>query len=175
MSNIRRYIPRIILLDVLLLTILNALASALLNAFGLVFRKWMIILFLAVIVVGVFGGVIQLLLKIKWKVLRILLICGFVAITVRAGRAAAPFVLFAFADEEYVVERDGSKYVAHVIGFYDTYVEYHEYKGPFVESAGVRIQEYYGEGSFDPIGGDREYPVLRTVYYGEAGNEVVVE
>lgn len=102
MSIIKRYIPRIILLDVSMLILLYALASVLLNAFGLAFRKWVLILFLGLTLVGTFGGAIQLLLKIKWKVLRILLICGFVAITVMAGRAAEPFVLFAFA--EVVVE-----------------------------------------------------------------------
>lgn len=102
MSIIKRYIPRIILLDVLTLILLYALTSAIINAFGLAFRKWVLILFLGLTLVGTFGGAIQLLLKIKWKVLRILLICGFVAITVMAGRAAAPFVLFAFA--EVVVE-----------------------------------------------------------------------
>lgn len=82
--------------------------------------------------------------------------------------------IFAFANEEYIVERDNVKYVAHVDGWLKTYVHYYEYKGPFLEGKTERIEEYYGKGGFDPIGGEDKYTVIRTTYYDEGGNLISV-
>ena len=142
---------RWILLDTLLLMAGFALASVCLRAFELVFRTRVIILFLILILAGIFAGVVQLLLRIHGKALRAGLIGGFVLLTSFACLKAAPIAAFALSDREHVVKRDGKKYVAHVSSFLDTYVYYHEYRGPFVEGAEAEIEEYCGEGAFDPL------------------------
>lgn len=147
---------RWILLDTLLLMAGFALASVCLRAFGLVFRTRVMILFLFLAPAGIIAGVVQLLLKVPGKALRAGLIGAFVLLTSFACLKAAPIAAFALSDREHVVERDGKKYVAHVSGFLDTYVYYHEYRGPFVEGAEVRFEEYCGEGAFDPFESNKE-------------------
>ena len=170
MNRFRRFFPRLILPDTLVFLLAYVLISLLLGRFGLAFRKWVLILFLFLTAAGMIAGVIQLLLKIRKKAVRYGLIGLFAAVLLAAGTAAAPTALFAFAGEEHVVERDGRKYVAHVDGWLDTYVYYYEYKGPFLEGAVKRIEEYYGDGGFDPIGSEHTYPVMSTTYYDEDGN-----
>ena len=170
MSNLRKYFPRILLLDTVILVIAATLAAMILNAFGMKFRKWVIILVLLLTAIGFVSGAIQLLLKIRRPAVRIGFVSLFAVITIAVGIAAAPLALFAFAGEEHVVERDGAKYVAHVNGWLDTYVYYFEYKSFLTEGSVKRIEEYYGDGGFDPIGSEHEYTVVRTIYYDEAGN-----
>ena len=80
---------------------------------------------------GFIAGVIQLLLKVKKSVLKNVLICIFVILVSVTGSVIIPITIFAFANEEYIVERDNVKYVAYVDGWLKTYVHYYEYKGPF--------------------------------------------
>ncbi len=174
MKRIRNYIPKIILLDTTILVLMYVVLFFILDIFDLTFRKWVLFLFLLVAAAGLIVGVIQLLLKIEKKALKYTLTCIFVALAVTIGIATIPITIFAFADEEHIVELDNVKYVAHVDGWMQTYVHYYEYKGPFVEGNTERIKEYYGKGGFDPIGSEYTYPVIQTTYYDEDGNIISV-
>lgn len=71
---------------------------------------------------------------------------------------------------EYVIEKEGKKYVAYVNGFWNTQVNYYNYENPLVTSKYKAITEDYGEGGFDPIGKESDYEILQTVYYDAKGN-----
>ena len=174
MKRIKKYIPMIILLDTIILVLIYIAFCIVLNMFNLVFRKWVLTLFLLMLATGFIAGVIQLLLKIRKSVLKNVLICIFVILVSVTGSVIIPITIFAFANEEYIVERDNVKYVAHVDGWLKIYVHYYEYKGPFLEGKTERIEEYYGKGGFDPIGGEDKYTVIRTTYYDEGSNLISV-
>jgi ABC-type multidrug transport system permease subunit len=173
-KRIKKYIPMIILLDTIILVLIYIAFCIVLNMFNLVFRKWVLILFLLMLATGFIAGVIQLLLKIRKSVLKNVLICIFMILVSVTGSVIIPITIFAFANEEHIVERDNVKYVAHVDGWLKTYVHYYEYKGPFLEGKMERIEEYYGKGGFDPIGSEDKYTVIRTTYYDEHGNLISV-
>lgn len=176
MEKIKKYIPKIILLDTILYTLIIVALYFILSSFKLMFREWIYIVSAVIIIGGLVAGIIQLLLKIKEKVLRNVLI-GTVIILLLLSTPAI-FFLGAFSYmPEHIVRKDGKKYVAHVNGFLRTYVYYYDYKNIFVVGNQKRIEEDYGKGGFDPIEDKfgNKYDVETTTYYDENGNVVSKE
>ena len=173
MEKIKKYIPKIILLDTIIYTLIIVTLYFILSSFKLMFREWIYIVS-AVIIIGSFvAGIIQLLLKIKKKILRNVLI-GIVIILLLLSTPAI-FFLGAFSyTPEHIVRKDGKNYVAYVNGFLRTYVSYYDYKNIFVVGNQKRIEEDYGKGGFDPIENKfgNKYDVETTTYYDENGNVV---
>ena len=124
--------------------------------------------------VGGVIGIIQLILKIKRKPLKVTALCVFSALVLTVSVITAPILLFIFSSEEHVVERDGEKYLARVVAWMDTDVSYFEYKNFLVQGRQLKISEWYGSGAFDPFVGDHEYSPRRTIYYDDDGNIVEV-
>lgn len=163
-------IPRIILLDIIIYALIIVALYFILPFFNLMFREWIYIVSAIVIIGGFVIGVIQLLLKIKKKFVKVVLISIFIILFLLSTPIMYFFVAFSYTPE-YVVERDGKKFVAYVKGFKRTYVNYYDYKNIFVVGNQKRIQEYYGKGGFDPIGDTNGYNhnVEKTTYYDENG------
>lgn len=173
MEKIKKYIPKIILLDTILYTLIIVVLYFILSSFKLMFREWIYIVSAVIIIGGLVAGIIQLLLKIKEKVLRNVLI-GIVIILLLLSTPAI-FFLGAFSYmPEHIVKMDGKKYVAYVNGFLRTYVYYYDYKNIFVVGNQKRIEEDYGKGGFDPVEDKfgNKYDVETTTYYDEDGNVV---
>lgn len=172
MKQIKKIIPGIWLADTALFTAFFVLIQVILHWAGLMFRKWVLIIGVLIIIAGVIAGIYQMLMMIRKTWLKASLITAFTVLIIAGGTVAAPVVLFAVAGEEHVVTRPEGKYVAHVNGWLHTYVYYHEYKNFLVEGEATRIEEYYGKGGFDPLKRDREYDynVISTTYYDEDGS-----
>ena len=173
MEKIKKYIPKIILLDTILYMLIIVTLYFILSSFKLMFREWIYIVSAVIIIGGFVAGIIQLLSKIKEKVLRNVLI-GIVIILLLLSTPAI-FFLGAFSYmPEHIVRKDGKKYVAYVNGFLRTYVSYYDYKNIFVVGNQKRIEEDYGKGGFDPIENKfgNKYDVEMTTYYDEYGNVV---
>ena len=176
MEKIKKYIPKIILLDTIIYTLIIVALYFILSSFKLMFREWIYIVSAVIIIGGLVAGIIQLFLKIKEKVLRNVLI-GIVIILLLLS---TPIIFFLGAFSympEHIVEKDGKKYIAYVNGFLRTYVYYYDYKNIFVVGNQKRIEEYYGKGGFDPIENKfgNKYNVEITTYYDEEGNIVNTE
>ena len=173
MKKIKKYIPQIILLDTISYMLIIVTLYFILSSFKLMFREWIYIVSAVIIIGGLVAGIIQLLLKIKEKVLRNVLI-GIVIILLLLSTPAI-FFLGAFSYmPEHIVRKDGKNYVAYVNGFLRTYVYYYDYKNIFVVGNQKRIEEDYGKGGFDPIENKfgNKYDVETTTYYDENGNVV---
>jgi len=173
MEKIKKYIPKIILLDTILYMLIIVTLYFILSSFKLMFREWIYIVSAVIIIGGFVAGIIQLLLKIKKKILRNVLI-GIVIILLLLSTPAI-FFLGAFSYmPEHIVRKDGKKYVAYVNGFLRTYVYYYDYKNIFVVGNQKRIEEDYGKGGFDPIENKfgNKYDVEMTTYYDKDGNVV---
>ena len=173
METIKKYIPKIILLDTILYMLIIVTLYFILSSFKLMFREWIYIVSAVIIIGGFVAGIIQLLLKIKEKILRNVLI-GIVIILLLLSTPAI-FFLGAFSYmPEHIVRKDGKNYVAYVNGFLRTYVYYYDYKNIFVVGNQKRIEEDYGKGGFDPIENKfgNKYDVEMTTYYDEDGNVV---
>ena len=173
MEKIKKYIPKIILLDTILYTLIMVAVYFILSFFKLMFREWIYIVSAIIIIGGFVAGIIQLVLKIKENVLRNVLI-GIVIILLLLLTPAI-FFLGAFSyTPEHIVRKDGKNYVAYVNGFLRTYVYYYDYKNIFVVGNQKRIEEDYGKGGFDPIENKfgNKYDVETTTYYDENGNVV---
>ena len=173
MEKIKKYIPKIILLDTILYMLIIVTLYFILSSFKLMFREWIYIVSAVIIIGGFVAGIIQLLLKIKKKILRNVLI-GIVIILLLLSTPAI-FFLGAFSYmPEHIVGKDGNNYVAYVNGFLRTYVYYYDYKNIFVVGNQKRIEEDYGKGGFDPIEDKfgNKYDVETTTYYDENGNVV---
>ena len=75
---------------------------------------------------------------------------------------------------EYVIEKNGQKYVAYIRAFLDTYVDYYEYKNFLVVGTTRRIEEYYGSGVCNPFVEENLVPESVT-YYDEDGKIIKME
>lgn len=93
---------------------------------------------------------------IKRKIIKIFLnmITG-IAITVFLGLV----IICMQALPEYVVEKNGEKWVAQVVGFTHTDVNYYQYKNILVQSNKPSFCEMYGSGSFNPFEKDNCKPI----------------
>ena len=122
MEKIKKYIPRIILLDTIIYTLIIVTLYLILSFCKLMFREWIYIVSAIIIMFGFIVGIIQLLLKIKKN------------------------------------------------------VNYYDYKNIFVVGNQKRIEEYYGNGGFDPIENKYgyEYKLERTTCYDEKGEIISI-
>lgn len=175
MEKIKKYIPRIILLDTIFYTLIFVALYFILSFFKLMFREWIYIVSAIIIVVGFVIGIIQLLLKIKRKVVKRVLISIFIILLFLSTPLIYLFGAFTYTPE-HIVEKDGENFVAYVNGFLRTYVYYYDYKNIFVVGNQKRIEEYYGKGGFDPIENKYgyEYNVVSTTYYDENGEIISI-
>lgn len=171
MEKLKKYIPQIILLDTILYALIIVVLHFILSFFKLMFREWIYVVSAIIIIFGFVTGIIQLLLKIKEKDIKIVLMSIFATIII----LLTPIFLFFGAINyvpEHIMKKDGKKYVAYVQGFLRTTISYYEYKNSFVAGNQKRIEEDYGKGGFDPVKNKfgYEYNVERTTYYDENGN-----
>ena len=173
MEKIKRYIPRIIILDTIICLLIITMLFFTLHFFNLMFRQWVYIIFAILIMLGGIVGTIQLLLKIKRKVIKISLIVIFIILLLLASPIVYLGAVFGYMPE-HVVKRDGKKYVAYVNGFLKTYVCYYDYKNLIVVGNKKKIEEYYGRGGFDPIADNRR-EVVSVTYYDEEGNVLSID
>lgn len=148
MERIKKYIPKIVLLDAILYVLIMLILSVLLSCFNLMFRQWVYIVSAVLIVAGLVVGIIQLLLKIKSKGLKISLIVLFIVSIVMVSPYLCVVVAFNYTPE-HVVIKDGKMYVAYVDGFLDTWVDYYDYKSPVICGNKVRIIDDSGDEDFD--------------------------
>ena len=176
MEKIKKYIPKIILLDTIIYTLIIVALYFILSFFKLMFREWIYIVSTIIIVIGFILGIIQLLLKIKKKIIKYSLISIFIILLLLSTPIVHFFVAFSYTPE-HVVEKNGINYVAYVTGFKITYVYYYDYKNIFIVGNQKRIEEYYGKGGFDPIKNKYryEYNVVSTTYYDENGKIINID
>lgn len=172
MKIFKKIIPGLILLDVFLFDLIYVLTVLILNQFNIAFRKWVLILVVIVTVIGGFIGIIQLLLKIPKRGLKITALVLYTVVSLVVGFYGFVLGVFALGDWEHVVEKNGKKYVVYVNGFLDTYATYYDYRSFLTCGNKKRISEYYGDGAFDPFSKDREqdYTPINSYYYDEEGN-----
>lgn len=174
MEKAKKYMPRIILLDTIIYALIIVALYFILSCFKLMFREWIYIVSTIIIMVGFVVGIIQLLLKIKKKNTKWILISVFIILLLLSTPMIYLFSAFTYTPE-YVVEKDGKKFVAYVNGFLRTYVYYYDYKNIFIVGNQKRIEEYYGKGGFDPIENEGKYNVKSTIYYDENGKIIIID
>ncbi|MFD2610821.1 hypothetical protein ACFSUF_00120 [Paenibacillus gansuensis] len=83
------------------------------------------------------------------------------------------FLLFYTANiKEQIVERNGTKMLAEVSAFLDVNVYYYDYKNWFVRSGKYRIDEWYGNGGYNPLKNELRREPITVTYYDENGNYI---
>lgn len=165
MQTIKKYIPKMIWMYTILYAALFCLLYLGLSVFGLTFRAWVYIGAAVVIAAGLLAGLIQILVWIKRKVLKTVCIGLSIVILFYSFWIGFVVVIFGYMPE-YVVERNGQKYVIFVDSFLKTSVYYYDYKNFLVMGKERRIEEYYGKAYFDPedMEGNQE-KVERVIYF----------
>lgn len=169
MKKILSFIKANIFISNLLYIILFGLINNILSGFNYMFRQWVYSLNIALIMVGFIAGTIQRLLKSRDEKKGVFIVF-FIIILISVSPIILKLYCFSYIPE-YTLEKDNKKYVAYVSGILDTYVDYYEYKGPFITSKYKSIREYYGEGGFDPIkDSNYGYKIYETTYYDSEEN-----
>ena len=144
-------IKNIILLYVVALSVVYFFVRYILDLADLRYRQWIVMTFVLLLTFGIISGIFQLLLKIRFKWVKVISTGLATCIVIAMLPYGVLFFALAFG-RQHVVHKDGHKLLAHVAGtLQDTWVYYYDYKNPFVHGKRLRLYEYYGSGSFDPF------------------------
>lgn len=170
MKNVRKYIPKIILLDTLIFILVLGVIVFFFHLAGLTFRMWAWQVFLNLIFISGAVGIFQLIRKLNRKRLKIVLACLAAVAVLGASLLMFTGTILAMGTPEHVIERDGDMYLVRVFSWMDTDVTYYEYKNFLVQGRYPRLREYYGNGAVDPFDGEHNYPPKSTIYYDQNGN-----
>ena len=152
MNKIRKYIPKIVILDTAIYIWIFVMLHLILQCFGLKFREWVYWMSVLLMMMGFITGIIQLILKFKKRIVKICIMGTFVILLLISSPIFYLIVGFRYTPE-HVVEKDGSKYVV-VVGNQK------------------RIVEDYGKGGFDPLGDKYPHKIEHCTYYDEKGNVI---
>ena len=171
MNKIRKYIPKIVILDTAIYIWIFVMLHLILQCFGLKFREWVYWMSVLLMMMGFITGIIQLILKLKKRIVKICITSTFVILLLISSPIFYLIVGFGYTPE-HVVEKDGSKYVAYVTSFLRTDVYYYDYKNVVVVGNQKRIVEDYGKGGFDPLGDKYPHKIEHCTYYDEKGNVI---
>lgn len=163
-DKLKRYWGGYILVPVLAYALVFALLCLFLFIHQLMFRQWMYIFSAFLIVFGGIAGVCQLIFKLKKKACKIagaiffaIFLYYFIPVL---------FVASAFSyTPEYVIVKDGHKYVAYVNSFLKTRVFYYDYKNFLVAGSQKKLEEFYGKSTFFPDDAQMNEKNVKSVVY----------
>lgn len=157
MKIIKAHLPNNILSYTILYILVISSLHLILLFNELMFRNWVYIITIFIVIFGFFIGIIQQILKIKKQKLKCVLLSIFIIMSSIISLYIFPFLqtndLF---KSEYVVNVDGKKYITHEKGFFNTYILYYDYINVFVSGSQVRMEKD-GKGNFDPINNKLDY------------------
>lgn len=80
MNKIRKYIPKIVILDTAIYIWIFVMLHLILQCFGLKFREWVYWMSVLLMMMGFITGIIQLILKFKKRIVKICIMGTFVII-----------------------------------------------------------------------------------------------
>ena len=136
------------------------LSREILLACNMNYMQWIYIISFLIISMGFIVGIIQLMLKIRNKIVKIVSIVIFSLLIICSIPYAFFAVLFLYAPEEIVI-KDDKKMVTYTRVFWEKDIDYYDYINFIVRGKNRRILESYGEhGSYT------------TIYYDEDGNVI---
>ena len=171
--NIKSLNKLIIFYSILYLLIF-LLMKTILKIFNIAFREWFVFLSIIIIAITFIIGIIQLLLKVKPKFLKILSVISFIVLLLLISPFA--FVISAFIYmPEHVVEKDNKKYVAYVNSWLDTRVEYYDYINFLLRENTIRIVEnYYNVGKDVLADKEKKWIPENSFCYDENGKVIAI-
>lgn len=173
MKNIFNKLKFNILFYTLALVFITVCSHFILSLFKLTFRHWFYFVICLLFVIGIFSGLIQMIILNKkhshkpstlWWIL--LIIFSIVII---------PYICLAFLLNhctEHIVIRDGTKYVAYTDSIFQVEVNYYDYINFLVIGNQVKIFEKYSYdiGGYDPLDNNNEHYQESPLYYYKYDN-----
>ena len=108
------------------------------------YRGWIYTVSEFALIIGFIVGIIQLILRIKKKSIKIIGMVLFIVLII----FCSPYVLLFFAvtcQEEDIVVYENQKMVAYTQSFWDKRINYYEYINFIVRRRYPKLEEYYGE------------------------------
>lgn len=173
MKNIFNKLKFNILFYTLALVFIAVCSHFVLSLFNITFRYWFYFVVFLLFVIGIFSGLIQMIILNKkyygkktalWWIL--LIIFSIVII---------PYICLAFIlnnYNEHIVIRDGTKYVAYTDDIFQVEVNYYDYINFLVIGNQVKIFEKYSYdiGGYDPLNSNDEHYQESPLYYYKYDN-----
>lgn len=173
MKVLEYFKEHILILAIIMLAIF-IIAIFSLELLGFRFLNSVYYLVIPIILVFVVVGMIQMIIKFKSKVIKIIasvLFGGLVVLCV-LGRSIIVLILALFYSPENYVEIDGVKYVAYVDKFLVTNVRYYEYVNNIIRKDNIKFKENYGFGLYDPFEENTKAVLESSTYYDDNGVEI---
>ena len=123
--------------------------SKVLDFYNLEFRLHVGNFFAYVSIISFTCGVIQLLLKIRKRAVKIIAIFFYILVMTCVVLFFEFIMVFGYSEQVGI--KNDVKYVAKVYSFLKTYVDYHKYVNCFVNEKQVSYSEYLGRGTHYPF------------------------
>lgn len=140
-----------------------------LSLFNIRFRLWFIILMMAIFLLSLILGIIQIAIRESKivKIIIIVLIGSLILFCLFFYKVFLEIFSFVFCPE-YVTVLDGTKYVAVVNqGLHHTNISYYDSYGPFLMGTNERV---YGIGDYNPFTNDETE--LHLTYFDDNGKKM---
>lgn len=141
------------------------------------FLSWFYLWSLWMIAFTIIAGWIQKIIKEnikKYKVLYMIYLIISCAIMFVSGYILMVFGILGYSPD-YIVYKDGKKYVATVSNFIYSDITYYDYKNFIIKDISKPIfKEKYGIGYYNPFekGNKTNAEIKEIIYYDENGNEI---
>lgn len=152
MKEIINKLKKSVLFYIILALIIFIVAYFILIFHNIQFRKWVYYGMIVLLIVGILIEDIK-----NGNEATVHLIIGIFTLIL---------IIFITYRKEYIVIKDGKKYVSYVNSFFQVNVEYYDYINPFLVGTNLKIKEEYGEGGYPPF--DEKYEAtepIKTNYY----------
>lgn len=164
----------IIKCDILFLVIYIIL-YILLSIRDMQFRPWfnifLLVVFTILFAIGILINIMKVLNK-ECKKKKTLILAIVVEIALCAFLTLFSIVEVIFHKPEHDVELEDKRYVAIVSSFLRVEVNYYDYINPFIMSAKISVNGYFGKGGYDPIENPNTPKNVIYTYYNKDGKEI---
>jgi hypothetical protein len=168
------------------LMVLRLGVTRIMQAFGLMFRAWVGIVFFALMALLGFvliGGIVYTLVKLyslpqkdrKKETIQKVLAAGSIFITLAVSVVVSVMALFGFLfvqRPEHEIEKHGREMIAYVNSFLDVKVTYHAYINFIVCGYHEIGWEWYGDGGYDPFERNPIPEPGAYIFYDTQGNVI---
>ena len=166
LENLRKNI----FLYTIIFLLLFIISHFVLNIFNIQYRQWIYWSVLAVFIIGIILGIVQIVRKKDENIKTAFIIMGMFVTIIIVAFWKMFLLLFAFLyTPEHVIEKDDKKYVAYVDSFLQVNVNYYDYINSFIMGNKIRIREDYGNGGYDPFDGKHDNKPINCDYYDKNG------
>lgn len=151
MKNLFTKLHKYILTYVIIYFLLFIITKNILNTMDMDFLKWIYITSYSILFIGTIIGFLQIVIKVKNKILKIILILGILSLLTILSPIWILEICLLHDKYEYIINKENEKFVVEVININNTTIKYYNYINCFIKGTKIVKSEYFQESGLNPF------------------------